>query len=399
MSILGLNSLCSPHSRWGGLIKRLIETVSVAVISRLMGNAEATDRKIDVSRRKPHFVVLDGLRGVSAFCVVIFHMLERVLNPSKFWIGHGFLAVDFFFCLSGFVLGYAYDDRIATMGLGRFLKTRLVRLHPLVVFGAVLGLIAFYVNPFGITSGYGPEKIARIFVASVLLVPYGAIQERGRTLFSLNAPSWSLFWEYIANLAFGLVLYRIRRSTLVALTVIAATLLCWIGHKAGNLAGGPSASTFAEGGARMVFSFCAGLLVYRMGWCLRTPIGFAGLSLLLILAFVMPYTAGAWVREAAVVMVYFPLLLVIGAGATIKPVMERLCRLSGDLSYPLYMTHYALIWIWGDFASRHRLASERLWSPVVVGVVSMVAFAWMVLKLFDQPMRTYLRKKMVRQSS
>src|SRR4051812_34823832 len=165
-----------------------------------------------LKRMKPHFVVLDGLRGVAALGVVIFHFMEMVIwNYSKLWIGHGFLAVDFFFCLSGFVMGYAYDDRIGQMGLGQFFKVRLIRLQPLVVLGAVLGLIAFYGNPFGVIPGYGVGRVALLFVLSLLMIPYGAMKERSQNLFSLNAPAWSLFWEYVANLVFGLGLYRIRR--------------------------------------------------------------------------------------------------------------------------------------------------------------------------------------------
>jgi len=354
-------------------------------------NTQAAIRKPDVSRQKPHFVVLDGLRGVAALFVVIFHFSEMVIwNYGKLWIGHGFLAVDFFFCLSGFVLGYAYDDRVAKIGLGSFLRTRLIRLQPMVVFGAVLGLIAFYANPFGITPGYSPGKIALIFATSVLLVPYGAMQERGRNLFSLNAPAWSLFWEYIANLVFGIVLYRIKRSTLVALTVASAGVLCWAGHRAGNLSGGWSARNFWDGGARVAFSFSAGLLVYRMGWRPRTRLGFTALSVLLVLALVMPYARGAWLREAAVIVVYFPLIVALGAGAMVTPKIERLCRFSGDLSYPLYMTHYAVIWIWGDYAKEHKLATGGLWPSVVLGVSIMVIFAWTVFKLYDQPVRRYL---------
>lgn len=356
--------------------------------------SEPTTRKPVESGQKPHFIVLDGLRGVAAISVVTFHFSEMVIwNYSKLWIGHGFLAVDFFFCLSGFVLGYAYDDRIARIGFGSFLRTRLIRLHPMVVFGAVLGLIAFYANPFGVTPGYGPGKIALLFVASVFLIPYGAMRERGHNLFSLNAPSWSLFWEYVANLVFGVVLYRIRRSALVVLTVAAAAALCWTGHRAGNLSGGWSTRNFWDGGARVAFSFCAGLLVYRMGWRVRTHLSFAALSVLLLLAFVMPYARGAWVREAAVIVVYFPALVALGAGATVTPKIERLCRFSGDLSYPLYMTHYAVIWIWGDYAEKHKLASRGLWSAVALGAAIMVAFAWTVFKLYDQPVRRYLRAK------
>ncbi|RRA47748.1 acyltransferase [Acidipila sp. EB88] len=348
-----------------------------------------------VARPKPHFVVLDGLRGVAALGVVIFHFAEMVIgNYSVLWIGHGFLAVDFFFCLSGFVLGYAYDDRIATMGLGRFLKARLVRLHPMVLLGAVLGLVAFLANPFGMPPGYGAGRVALLFAASVLLIPYGGMPERGRNLFGLNAPAWTLFWEYVANLVFALVLYRARRATLAVLTVAAAVLLCWVGHRSGNLAGGWSSRNFWDGGARVAYSFMAGLLVYRMGWRVRTPLGFGGLSVLLALALVMPWAKGAWVREAAVIVVYFPLLIALGAGAVISPRVERVCRWSGAVSYPLYMSHYAVMWMWGDFAEKHRLADGGLWSPIALGVLCMLVFGWAVLKLYDEPVRAWLHREL-----
>ena len=343
---------------------------------------------------RPHFAVLDGLRGVAALGVVIFHFMEMVIwNYSKLWIGHGFLAVDFFFCLSGFVMGYAYDSRIAKMGLGSFLKARLIRLHPLVILGTILGLIAFYANPFGITPGYGPGTMALITAASLLMIPFGAMEQRGHNLFSLNAPSWSLFWEYIANLLFATILYRVKRSLLIALTVAAAILLCWTGYQHGNLSGGWSSKNFWDGGARIAFSFLAGLLVYRLGWRLKTRLGFVSLSVLLVLAMVMPYARGAWLREAAVIILYFPLLLILGAGAKLSPRMESICRFSGDLSYPLYMTHYSVIWIWGDLADKYKLANGGLGSAVAIGAITMVAFASLVMVTYDKPVRAWLRTK------
>src|SRR3954471_17427791 len=80
----------------------------------------------DILKSKQHFEILDGLRGVAALAVVIFHFMEWVYtDPSKNFIGHGFLAVDFFFCLSGFVIGYAYDNRIEKMGTMKFFTSRL----------------------------------------------------------------------------------------------------------------------------------------------------------------------------------------------------------------------------------------------------------------------------------
>ena len=94
---------------------------------------------------KPHYPVLDGLRGVAAVMVVAFHLCEAHAT-SRFdqTINHGYLAVDFFFLLSGFVIGYAYDDRWAKMRIGNFFKRRLVRLQPMVVMGMIIGAICFY---------------------------------------------------------------------------------------------------------------------------------------------------------------------------------------------------------------------------------------------------------------
>ena len=81
----------------------------------------------DLLKTKQHFEILDGLRGIAALAIVAFHFMEWVFPDfSKNFIGHGFLAVDFFFCLSGFVIGYAYDDRIRKMGVGEFFKSRLI---------------------------------------------------------------------------------------------------------------------------------------------------------------------------------------------------------------------------------------------------------------------------------
>lgn len=122
----------------------------------------------ELLQTKEHFAILDGLRGVAALAVVVFHFMEWVFpEVKKNFIGHGFLAVDFFFCLSGFVIGYAYDDRIRKLGAGKFLKARLIRLHPLVVLGSVLGLAGFLLDPFALPvaprsglGGFTPRCLA-----------------------------------------------------------------------------------------------------------------------------------------------------------------------------------------------------------------------------------------------
>src|SRR5580693_10064467 len=94
---------------------------------------------------KPRYEILDGLRGVAAVVVVAFHIFEaHAKSPLNQIINHGYLAVDFFFVLSGFVVAYAYDDRWGKMTQWDFYKRRLIRLQPMVIMGTIIGAALFY---------------------------------------------------------------------------------------------------------------------------------------------------------------------------------------------------------------------------------------------------------------
>jgi peptidoglycan/LPS O-acetylase OafA/YrhL len=348
-----------------------------------------------ILQTKQHFEILDGLRGVAALSVVTFHFMEWVYaDYSQNFIGHGFLAVDFFFCLSGFVIGYAYDDRIAKMGMLEFFKSRAIRLHPLVILGSVLGLLAFLFDPFGgHPELYSTGKIVMAFVWSVLLIPFPAIADRSFNLFGLNAPAWSLFWEYIANMAYAFVLWKIRRSYLVLLTILAAVGICWVSYHSGNLIGGWSGPTFWDGSARISYSFLAGLLIYRSHWIIKNRLGFIGTAILLLLAFVMPYSKWNWLSEPLVVLFYFPLLIALGAGATLTPCLKKLCAFSGKISYPLYMTHYAVLWMFGNYYASHKPGATQLTFIVIAGLMLLVGAAYVVMIVYDIPIRRYLNRK------
>lgn len=346
----------------------------------------------DQGDKTHHFKALDGLRGVAALAVVTFHFMEMTVGDySKLFIGHGFLAVDFFFCLSGFVIGHAYDSRIGTTGVLPFFKARLIRLHPLVVLGSVLGLIALLLDPFRAGPlGYSLGRVALIFAASVFLVPYPVMQDRGYNLFSLNAPSWSLFWEYIASIFYAYVLCRLGRIGLLIAAACAAILLCWAGYSFGILSGGWSGKSFWVGGARMTYSFLAGLLVYRFNWIIRNKLGLVVLTVLLLSALLMLYAHGGWKREAAVMIVFFPFLVSLGAGAGPSARSEKICTFAGNLSYPLYMTHYSVIWIFGSYYGTYKPDQAHLAMIVAAGVLTMVGFAYLTITLYDVPARRIL---------
>lgn len=349
-----------------------------------------------ILKTKQHFETLDGLRGVAALSVVTFHFMEWAYSDySQNFIGHGFLAVDFFFCLSGFVIAYAYDDRIGKMGMLEFFKSRLIRLHPLVVLGSVLGLLAFLFDPFGgHLALYSTGKIILAFILSLLLIPFPAIADRSFNLFGFNAPAWSLFWEYVANIVYALVLCRMRKAYLVVPLIISAVILFCVAHRAGNLLGGWSGGTFWDGGARVSYSFLAGMLVYRFNLVIKNKLGFIGLSVLLFFAFLMPFSEKwNWLTEPLVVIFYFPLLVALGAGSSPGRRSEKVCILSGKLSYPLYMTHYSVLWMFGNYITAHKIGTSLLALIIITALIVLPAFAYLVMIVYDTPVRKYLSRK------
>lgn len=344
---------------------------------------------------KQHFDILDGLRGVAALAIVVFHFMECVYtDATQNFIGHGFLAVDFFFCLSGFVIAYAYDNRIEKLGMVEFFKSRLIRLQPLVIFGSILGLLAFLFDPFGgQVALYSTGKILLLFICSIFLIPFPVMEDRYFNLFGLNAPAWSLFWEYVANIAYAFILYKISRRYLLLLTVLAAIALCLVSYHAGNLLGGWSGDTFWHGFARISYSFSAGLLIYRSNWIIKNHLGFLSLAILLLLAFLMPHFKWNWLAESIIVLFYFPLLVSLGAGATLSEGVKKICVFSGKISYPLYMTHYAFIWMFANYYTNNKPDSTALCFIVVVGTILLVCLAYLTMIIFDIPIRKYLTDK------
>ena len=349
----------------------------------------------DILKTKQHFEILDGLRGVAALSIVVFHFMEWIYSdPGKNFIGHGFLAVDFFFCLSGFVIAYAYDDRIEKMGLAAFFKSRLIRLHPLVIIGSVLGLAEFLFDPLtGNQEPYSAAKLMLLFFASIFLIPLPIMKDRSFNLFGLNAPSWSLFWEYVANIFYAFILYRIARRYLLVITMLAAAALCVVSYRSGNLLGGWAGSNFWDGFVRVSYSFSAGLLLFRSKWIISNNLGFIDLSVLLILAFIMPHFKWNYIAELIVVLFYFPLIVALGAGSTLSPAIKKICIFSGKISYPLYMTHYAGIWIFSNYYMRNKPGTDKLTLVIISATILLVCFASFVMVFLDEPIRKYLNKK------
>ncbi|MDR1171796.1 MAG: acyltransferase [Bacteroidales bacterium] len=345
---------------------------------------------------KPYYDVLDGLRGTAAIVILVFHYLEMIYPEeySENFMGHGFLAVDFFFCLSGFVTGFAYDNRIKTIGIKSFFVNRLIRLHPLVVLGSIIGFAGFVLNPFvdGIReAGWG--NLLPALACSMLLIPAPFLPLRGGGLFPYNTPSWSLFLEYIANVVYALVLCRIKKPALPVLGCICAVWLMYTSCKAGWLINGWDIKTIGDGFPRVGYSFTAGLLIFRYRLILRNRMGFVLPFILLMSVFMYPHVNNDWFTEALMVIAVFPLIISIGAGADATGRMKKFCIFIGKLSYPLYMTHITTVWIFGDYYCKAKPQGMELVGLVACLCLFNLVFAYAVMRLYDEPVRAWLTQK------
>ena len=363
---------------------------------------------------KGHYVILDGLRGVAALMVVAFHLFEAYSggSPHKQIINHGYLAVDFFFLLSGFVVAYAYDDRWGGMSQWQFYKRRLVRLQPMIVIGGLIGaaLLAFQQSPmFPKLETVTTWQVIGVLLLSFVMIPLRPSAEiRGwGEIYPLNGPQWSLFYEYVANILYAVGLRKLSNrwlGALVALSALALIGLLVLGPR-GDVIGGWAldAKGIHIGLTRVMFPFFAGVLLMRLGKRIKVRHGFAVCSVLLIAALSLPRFGGTerlWVNglyEAACVILLFPLIVAIGAGEKdVDGPSLRIARFFGDLSYPLYITHYPLIYVYAAWVVDHKIPAAQ-GALVGVGVfAAAVAIAWACLKLYDEPARRWLAGKLLR---
>ena len=369
---------------------------------------------------KPRYEILDGLRGVAAIIVVAFHLFETYSQgPAYQILNHGYLAVDFFFVLSGFVIGYAYDDRWDRMTTFGFFKRRLVRLHPMVIFGTLFGASMFY---FGACSAFpllmqSPLwQVLLVTLLGCLMFPTPTswdIRGWGETN-ALNGPTWSLMWEYVANVLYALIIRRFSKLMLgifvglsacltldVTLNIDTFGLLSSRSEAAHTLIGGWSLTPdqLYIGISRLLYPFFAGLLLSRVGRLLPVKRGFYWCSLFIAVILVMPRIGGdtaPWqngVYEAVSVIVFFPLIVAMGAGSSVTGKRSvALCKFLGELSYPLYITHYPLIYMQISWARNHSDApfEMHLFVAIVVFVLS-IAIAYASLRLYDEPVREWLK--------
>ncbi|MCL1616004.1 acyltransferase [Bacteroides sp. ET71] len=370
---------------------------------------------------KPHYEILDGLRGVAALLVVFYHIFEGLSFAAGgtviTTINHGYLAVDFFFILSGFVIGYAYDDRWGrSLTLGNFFKRRLIRLHPMIVMGAVLGVVFYVLQGSVMWDG---TRVATSMVMLALLcalffipaAPGSCYDIRGNAeMFPLNGPSWSLFFEYIGNLLYALFIHRLGNKTLAALVVLTGAGLAWfmlfdvVGYGMIGVGWTLDGLNFFGGLLRMLFPFSLGMLLARKFQPVRVRGAFWICSAVLLVLFCVPYIEGQAVvslnglYESVCIFLIFPALVWLGAsGKTTDRRSTQICKFSGDISFPLYAVHYPVMYLFYSWLIENKYYTfGEIWPMALVVYVGSVLLAYAALKLYDEPVRKWLTKRFLK---
>jgi peptidoglycan/LPS O-acetylase OafA/YrhL len=343
---------------------------------------------------KPHYPILDGLRGTAAIMVVIYHLFEAYYpvvgnHPTP----HGYMAVDFFYLLSGFVVGYAYDDRWGRMTIKEFFKIRLIRLHPLVILGVTIGAVCFWFDPYThLGRSVGLLRIIGSAIIGFTLLPSPDVRGWGET-HSLDGPCWSLLQEYIANLMYALFGRKISKVVLWIIVVISGIALTSVALWHGNVGTGWGYDSFWIAFVRMMYPFFAGLLLYRTGKLIRIPFAYLVCSVLLIILFCIPAHPFYGLYEAACIIIGFPIIVAAGAGGQVSGGWARICRFAGAISYPLYILHYPFIYIYTAWIQIKKPQPAQI-VPVAISLfIFFILLAWTALTFYDQPVRAWLKRK------
>ncbi|MBS0281097.1 MAG: acyltransferase [Proteobacteria bacterium] len=329
---------------------------------------------------------LDAMRGIAALSVVVFHIgngAHQRLFP------HAYLAVDFFFMLSGFVLAKAYEPRLRnSLSATRFLGARFIRLYPLFALGVLLGIARVVSRTMGsLPHSMTPVEALFAFTMNALMLP---APTSPTLLFPFNAPAWSLFLEIVINIGFAALFCRMASRFLAMSCLGAGGLLAFAILRQGHNDLGAIWSTAGFGLLRVCFAFLLGILLARLPGRVRKSSPMALLPIIgfaLLLAFPWPPAFGE-MYDLVAVFVLLPALLWLSMRIELPEILHGAGAALGDISYPLYAIHFPLLQVF--LLVFFRGLHLPLWLVSLLFLAGIVWLSWYLAHRFDAPIRRWL---------
>ncbi|AXY23699.1 O-acetyltransferase OatA [Komagataeibacter saccharivorans] len=339
-----------------------------------------------------HYAALDGVRGFAALSVMIYH-LGHWLGVPGLAVNSG-LAVDLFFCLSGYVLSLSYGQRMTgpkALSTGQFFYRRLVRLMPVIIVATAIG--AIYVMARGYLNGalipHGALFLAVILALTNLPYLDAPHAIGGPQVFPLNGPQYSLFLELFINLFWWLTRRMDQRYLAPVLIVLCIPALYMYGL------GGDIPGTFWIGLPRVGASFFIGVALYRFAPVVPPFLTRPYMFVLCMGGMVFLFFWPAEIPRGMVmiwIVLFSPLLVISGARVRLSPGLARLSLWGGEISYPLYALHYPVFcWVNGLFQAMTHKRMPGVEMPLIGILAVLVSFA--VLKGIDEPVRAFLSRR------
>lgn len=336
-----------------------------------------------------HFKALDSWRGICALIVAAFHFPILGLIKGSPLVEHAYLFVDFFFVLSGFVIGFANEKRLQEPGeIWPYVRRRFAKIWPL--HAALLAMFVAVAVARGNLGADEEHSVAAIFTNLTMIHGLGFHQD-----LTWNDPSWSISVEFLLYLLFAaLSLAPYRTAIYLGLIVGSlAILIFW--------APTGMASTFDFGLYRGLAGFFTGVLIARL------PVRDHGRTAELVVTFAVVFFVCVGQIQFLAPLV-FGLAVAVFAGSTgpiAKALSTKIPTTLGQWSYSIYMTHtvfVAIIWVVAPRIGYIR-SGEGLTGTAAMEIaaftaylVAVVSTSWLTYTFLEEPARKWLGRQRIK---
>lgn len=345
-------------------------------------------------QKQARYLALDGLRGVGAVVVLLYHMPVPTVPPWP--VPVCFIAVDVFFVLSGIVLGQTYWHRLRDRGYAlRFAVHRAIRFLPLHVAG--LALPGLYLFQRWLRGGQTVEDPGHALAATTInlaFLPAPEFLSEAGHLFPMNPPAWSLMFELVSNLAFAAIAAQLTMGRLRWLVGLSAGAFAFAVQHYGTLDMGTEHLNLAGGLPRVMFGFFAGVWLSTVIPKVRLPSVPAPVLMLGLLSIIYAPVPEALVVPVGIVgvLVVVPAFLLLASASQPTGWAAAFCNWSGRLSFGIYMLHIGVRDWMGRVVSAVsglELYQAGLWGNLSV-LVATIAVAYMLDRYYDARLRNWL---------